>query len=130
MNSNCNVCALSLSHDGIETFPRGHRGPRSFFRSALQGDSAQKQGGTSFAKQLMPGVAAEPPGAMSHLPSLSTGFVRRIAAGENVGPVVLQLIGTVAASLATIMFVAMAAKALIFLASYGKLKALATLRRH
>ncbi|CAK0787257.1 hypothetical protein CVIRNUC_010475 [Coccomyxa viridis] len=41
----------------------------------------------------MPGIAAEPPGAMSHLPSLSTGSVRVIAGGEDVKPVVLQLIG-------------------------------------
>ena len=47
----------------------------------------------------MPGIAAEPPGAMSHLPPLSTGTVRRIAAGETIKPVVLQLIGTVAPSL-------------------------------
>ena len=62
----------------------------------------------------MPGIAAEPPGAMSHLPSLSTGSVRVIAGGEDVKPVVLQLIGMPRPLLQMIIVLAMAAEALTF----------------
>ena len=68
---------LSFSHNGKGAFAGGHRGPRSFSPvTALQGNLAQQHGGVSPAGQLMPGIAAEPPGAMSHLPSLSTGVCK------------------------------------------------------
>lgn len=99
VNIKSDVSGQSLSHNGRGAFVGGHRGPRSFSWSTLHGDLAQEYGAVSFAEQRMPGIAAEPPGAMSHLPSLSTGSVRVIAGGEDVKPVVLQLIGTVATSL-------------------------------